>query len=331
MQNTSEIQDAAERFLRKHHPVSRARCAAQHDDSLWQGIAEQGWPSMLVPTSMGGLDMGMQAACEVAQMAGKFLLSLPLAANMAVLPTVCVEAPEVMADLQALMHGRHGFAWGDADPHGSTWIEGAHMQRDIWMMCDDSLLRLPPVAGSLGFDPTMSVARLRSIHPSERIGLSASGALRTLQGLRTLRLAETLGTAIAALWLAVAHAKERQQFGKPIGANQAVKHKLADCWMALDDATLALQAVAQGWDNMAADVADRLDIAQWLVVDGSLRTVQQAVQTHGALGITWECDVHLYLKRVLRVTSLLQLHATQAALLERIWNQRHQTACVRYV
>lgn len=294
------LRDAAQRFLKDRHPPARARRAGEASpaerQALWAELRAQGWPAMLAAEAQGGLGLDLAHAWPVAHAAGQALISLPLIAAMAVLPLL----PRALdAD----------FAWADED----GLVEGAGAP--ALALRGHYLVRLPPVAQEAGLDPTMPLGRAQG--EGERLAtLSAPQAEGLRARLRLLRLAEMLGAADAALRMAVDYACQRQQFGRPIGANQAVKHRLAEGWMALDDACLALDAAAHAMDEGGGP---GLDGAQWLAVDAARRCAHQAIQTHGAMGITWECDAHLYLKRVMRLAAALEGAASQDALLERIW------------
>lgn len=140
-------------------------------------------------------------------------------------------------------------------------------------------------------------------------------------GLRCYPDIESVPRGIDLAVLAIAaHARQREQFGRPIGANQAIKHRLADHWMALDDAWLAGEAAAREMDVHGASQAERaLLYAELLAAEAAQAAAQFAVQVHGAMGITWECDAHLYLKRVLHQIARMQAGRTRAWMLERLW------------
>jgi len=328
------MRDAAERFLAKRHPRTVARQAGQAGEALWHDIAEQGWPAMLVPEAQGGLGLGMREAVIIAHAAGRHLLSVPLVANMVVLPSLCTDHARLQDELAAIISGELCHAWADngLDRAEDAWIEGAASLRPIWRLQGADLQKFAPKPGGLGLDATQAIARWCDQEPQFQLTLQHDEVARLIERLRLLRAAELTGAATAALDLAVEYAREREQFGRPIGANQAVKHSLADCWMALDEASLAIEAAADEMDEKSmrtasgrsedsASAALALDMAQWLAVDGGRRAAQRAVQTHGALGITWECDVHLYLKRVLRLAAILEAQCGQADLLEKVWQQ----------
>ena len=86
------LQDAARRYLSERHPLSLARNAAArtHAERLaqWRELAAQGWPALLAPAEQDGLGLGLSDAWVVAEAAGRHLMSLPLVANIVVLPTL---------------------------------------------------------------------------------------------------------------------------------------------------------------------------------------------------------------------------------------------------
>ena len=328
------LRDAAERFLAQRHPVALARAACRQDAgarlALWRELAEQGWPALLAPAAHGGLELGMREAWIVAEAAGRHLLSLPLAANMALLPTLCVAGglPAQWAD--AMMAGETWYADAALRPDGSAFIEGAGEgvralavrqagPAALWLGV------LAPVEGVAGLDPTMpvAVAARPDVVASAELAVDAGAWNRLRTRLRLLRSAEMLGAASAALDMAAAYARERRQFDRAIGANQAIKHRLAEDWMALDDARLAGWAAVASLDAGAESAARDCLYAPLLAVQASRRAAQNAIQAHGALGVTWECDAHLYLKRVLRLSASLEAEVSSPDLLERIWEAAH--------
>ena len=323
------LRDAATRFLARRHPPARAREACRRGDAermaLWRETAEQGWPALLAPEALGGLGLGMRAAWVVMEAAGRHLYSLPLAANMAVLPTLCADgAGEAAHWLGDVVAGRACYAWAVARPDGALYVEGAGLPALALRELGGGRLRLEryaPCAGGGGLDPTLPVARQAGAEPEACIEIGAGGAAceRLRARLWLLRSAELVGAASAALDLAAAHARERLQFGRPIGACQAVKHRLAEDWMALDDARLAGLAAAASHDEGLPRAGRDALFAPLLAVEAARRAAQRAIQVHGALGITWECDAHLYLKRVLRVAAAQEADMPTAELLERIW------------
>jgi hypothetical protein len=109
--------------------------------------------------------------------------------------------------------------------------------------------------------------------------------------------AELLGAPAAAMDASVAYAEDREQFGRPIGSFQAVKHRCAD--MLVDVEGMRSSVYYAAWCLAAGDPDRSLaaSTAKTWCADASKRVMASALQVHGGIGFTWECDVHLYLKR----------------------------------
>lgn len=349
----SMLEDACRRFLDERHPVARARDAAGNPASasaLWAELAALGWPALLLPESAGGMGLGLAAAWPLAHQAGRHLLTVPLVANMALLPMLCAArlATTALADwLAPVLAGDTCYAPAAARADGSLRIEYAAPAWHALVLRRSTpgnlcLERhdLAQAAIATGLDPTIGTACISGATPLHRldIELDEPAWVRVQQGYRLLRSAEMLGAASAALDAAAAHARERQQFGRPIGANQAIKHRLADDWMALDDAGLAGRAAAQSLDGRDMQATARAcAVAELLAWESAQRAAQNAIQVHGALGIAWECDMHLYLKRVLHIGAMLDSAHRQGQLLDTLWDQvgdddpePGQVACAAY-
>lgn len=137
--------------------------------------------------------------------------------------------------------------------------------------------------------------------PGMRLGEAGSGARigpRAIALLRALEAAEAVGIAAWALEQSRDYALTREQFGLPIGTFQAVKHRLADMLVTVENARSASYGAA--W-ALAADPAGsastEVAMAQAVATDGAVRVTSDAVQLHGGIGVTWENDLHLRLRR----------------------------------
>lgn len=109
--------------------------------------------------------------------------------------------------------------------------------------------------------------------------------------------AEQLGGARAALDLTVAYAKERIQFGQPIGAFQAIKHRCADVLVSVETAGTAVYLAAGALATGADDVATLASTAKALSSDGFVQAAEEMIQFHGGMGFTWEHPAHLFFRR----------------------------------
>jgi alkylation response protein AidB-like acyl-CoA dehydrogenase len=132
--------------------------------------------------------------------------------------------------------------------------------------------------------------------PARRLG--GEDAVRALvdHGATFVAL-EMLGAANRAMDMAVEYAKDRVQFGRPIGSFQAVKHRCAD--MLVDVEGMRSTAYWAAWCLAAADVDTSIaaSTAKTWCSDAAKRVMASALQVHGGIGFTWEHDLHLFLKR----------------------------------
>ena len=113
--------------------------------------------------------------------------------------------------------------------------------------------------------------------------------------------ADAVGAAGHALDLSVEYAKQRVQFGRPIGSFQAVKHKLADMFLHTQAASAAVEGAADALDDdvdgTLEHAARPVEVAASYARDAAVAVAGDAVQAHGGIGFTWEHDCHLLLKR----------------------------------
>lgn len=336
LDNIQELmEDAARRVLDERHPASLAGQSAADPAwhaELWRELAALGWPGVLLPEAAGGLGQGLGVALPIAVQAGRHLLTAPLIANMALLPRLaaaCNRDGRVMAWLAPMLAGDTSYALATWRPDGRLQAEHASTDRQAlaWRRDDAGALRLElhemrDASCGMGLDPAIPMASLPGGEAADAVDLHIDEAdfTRWQQGYRLLRAAEMLGAAQAALDAAAAYARERQQFGRAIGANQAVKHRLADDWMALDDATLAGKEAARLLDDPDGPAAAHAcAVAELLALESAQRAAQNAIQVHGALGIAWDSGVHLYLKRVVHLASMLGGGRRRTELLESLW------------
>ncbi|PSK88940.1 hypothetical protein CLV63_12828 [Murinocardiopsis flavida] len=167
----------------------------------------------------------------------------------------------------------------------------------LYLVEADSSVRLPVTS----LDLTRPLATVRFDGAAARpvaTGPAAADALHTalVSGAAVLA-SEQLGVAEWALTTTVDYLKTRYQFGRPVGSFQAVKHRLADLWVAVSQARAvarnAASAAVHGGPEAALDAA----LAQAFVSDTAVLAAEEAVQLHGGIGFTWEHPTHLYLKR----------------------------------
>ncbi|WP_237173354.1 acyl-CoA dehydrogenase [Paracandidimonas lactea] len=307
--------------------------------ALWRDCARMGWTLACVPEECDGVGLPLPVVASMAEEMGKRLLPLPVADATAI-NALLHRGVEQCDGADALRDRLAGWLGGDA-LLAIVRGAGAGSGRPFAEFATPGIpaLDLSWAEGMLTVTAVATEAHGHGVDPLIPVGLPADGApawrhevpcganaWQAFCGLRrALRLGELLGVGAQALALASAHAREREQFGKPIGINQAVKHRLADNWMALDNARLVLQDACglldeAGWHSPAGrDAEAALLTAVLLVTEAAHASTAQAIQTHGAMGITWECPVHFFLKRARHLGAILAHDGDETAMLDRLW------------
>ena len=308
--------ESAQRFFLDNHPLARARKAlpfsAPEQRQLWADMAGMGWMALLAPQSMDGLGLGLTDAYLVAEAAGSQLLNLPWASSAVLVPLwACSAGENIPRALESLLHG---ILAGERAAH---CVDADDRIQDFAAQCTDTIVvrglsdasrplqiaLLPAAAESdsaAGLDPTLRQSRPQEPHAIEWLSLDAVGAVdraRARGAWRLMQCAELIGVAQAALKLGAGYATERVQFGRPIGSYQAIKHQLANAWMAVDNARLSALYATAAMDGHLPDAAFACAAAELTAIEGALQTTRTVIQVHGGMGFTWEHDAHLYLKR----------------------------------
>ncbi|WP_274559783.1 acyl-CoA dehydrogenase family protein [Streptomyces spiramyceticus] len=227
------------------------------DRALWRELGAAGFFALRLPEEDGGVGLGLPEAVLVFEEAGRALLPGPLVATHLAAGTVA------------------GAATGETVV---TMVDGGLVE---WLDAADRVL-----GDAAGAVPVRSVDPLTPLHRVPGVARTAPHPEAVL-----LTAAEQLGSAVRTTDAAVQYAREREQFGRPIGAFQAVKQL---CAQMLVRAELARSAV-----YAAAVTADPVEIAgaKLLADDAAVRNARDCLQVHGGMGFTWEADVHLHLKR----------------------------------
>lgn len=308
------LHESATRFFADHHPLTRARKALPWSDAaqqqLWRDMAAMGWMDLLQPESQGGLGLGLTEACLVAEAAGSRLLNLPWAASAVLLPLWLQAAPD---DAPALRELARSVAAGEravhcVSEHDRIWDHAGQCSdmvvvrglEDPGQPLQLAMVSGAPAAMPAGLDPTLLQAAAVPVPPAmpwHTLAVPAEARAHAHAAWRLMRCAELIGLAQAALALGSGHAIERVQFGKPIGSYQAIKHQLANAWMAVDNARLAALYASAALDGALPDARFACTAAEFTAIEGALQTTRTTVQVCGGMGFTWEHDAHLYLKR----------------------------------
>lgn len=251
-----------------HGPEVLRRLDAEgnRDPAIWQGLVEMGLTGLLVPEEHGGLGLGLVEAALIAAECGRACLAEPL------VDTAFVAVPWLVhkGDIDALQ----------AIAEGNTTVPLPHVLN-------------PWVADGAG-QPLQSVDPLRNLAMFSASG-PADEHLLNLGAL--MSAAQLLGLADAMLHQATEYAKIRTQFGQPVGAFQGLKHQLASCAVAIEFAKPVVWRAAQALQDGVPSAAVHVSHAKLAAGDAAIQTAETAIQVHGAMGYTYEVDLHFWMKR----------------------------------
>jgi len=188
---------------------------------------------------------------------------------------------------------------GDALPADMLVVPGDGVPRGLFVVrADEAGLSKSPVV-SLDMtrqlcDLRLDNVRARRIAAGQRAELAVAAAL---QAGAAMLAAEQLGLADRALEITLAYVKQRYQFARPIGSFQAIKHRLADWWVAVTQARAASRYAAACLAERDPDTPVAVALAKAVCSETAVLAGQEMIQLHGGIGFTWEHPAHLYLKR----------------------------------
>jgi alkylation response protein AidB-like acyl-CoA dehydrogenase len=256
-----------------------------YDESLWRLLCEQvGAAALVVPEDLGGAGGELADAAVVLEELGKALVPTPLlGTTLAELALLAVDKPDADA-LEALAEGASvGTVVFDAD-----YVVNGDIA-DIVIAADGKTLsRWTRFTASPAV--TMDLTRpLARIEPQETTDIGIDPGLADTAAI--LVAAEQIGAAAKCLDLTVEYTKDRVQFGRPIGSFQALKHRMADLYVAVQSARAVVEASIT--DPSATSAA----LARVAASEAFTKVAGEAVQMHGGIAITWESDIQLYFKR----------------------------------
>jgi alkylation response protein AidB-like acyl-CoA dehydrogenase len=303
------LQATVRDFLAKEHTPETLRALWETETgrsrALWKQLAEIGAPGLLVPEEHGGMGLGEVEGVLIHEEAGRAALAEPLIATMAVGAPLLREAGGELAAswLPRVAAGEAIVAVG----HPSlSLVEDAHVA-DLLLLPrgDGALYAAPRDAARLTPQPANDPSRrLASVAFEERRAQLVGRGDRAKELLDAAldrgalaSAAQAIGACDRLLELSVAYTSERKQFGKPIGSFQAVKHMLASAKVKLEYARPVVMRAAYSVAHGARERAVHVSMAKLAATEAARFGARMALQCHGAIGYTWEQDVHIWMRR----------------------------------
>ena len=331
------LKEEARKFLEKEEALARNRSVLESnnsvDEDLWNKIVELGWTGIRIPEKYDGLGLGHLELCVVAEELGRFLAPVPFSSSVylftetiinfgsetikqAILPKLVTgEIVGTLAVTEALM---------------------APSKNNITLSCKDGLLNGKKIAVPDAEIATHAIVIAKtdqgtslqlvdlsskgiSIEHQENIDESRGYFSISFEDVESELIGdeingwdlyesivnqaavlfsyEQIGGSQAALDMAINYAQERYAFGRPIGSFQAIKHKLADMYIALTLAKSNCYYAAWALSTNASDLPTASATARVSSTKAFQLCSKENIQTHGGNGFTWEYDCHMFYRR----------------------------------
>lgn len=288
--------------------------------STWSQTAELGWLGLHIAEEDGGSGFGFPELVVVVEQFGRHLAPGPF------VPTV-IASGAIAAAGSASPAARYvsglvdGSVPGGIGVGGSLQIESGLASGDAGTILGGALAQVLVVAngtdlvvierGSPGvdiavpsnIDPARRSARVRLAGTPVEVVPGGAAALRDIS--RLVLAAEATGVALACTEEAAAYARVREQFGRPIGTFQAVKHHCADMLVEGELAAALVWDAARSTGGGADERTYAAAMAATVAVPGAVQDAQLNIQVHGGIGFTWEHDAHLFLRRALAIRAFV--------------------------
>ena len=331
------LREQAQRFLRERCPPKAVRAVlegdAGYDAGLWQAMAEMGWLGTAIPESYDGAGLGYEALCVLAEELGRVLAPVPFSSTVYLAAEAILAAgseAQRREYLPKIVRGEliatFALAEGAGEPREANVrarLADGRISGTKWPVADGGVAQLAVVAAREPAGISLALVQLdaagvtrrtlETVDPSrnhvrlgfdnaaaERLGEAGQGweaVRRVLDRAAILFAFEQVGGAQASLDMATAYAKERFAFGRPIGSFQAIKHKLADVYVATE---LARSNAYYGAWALSADAAElplAAATARVSATDAFWLAAKENIQVHGGVGFTWDFDCHLFYRR----------------------------------
>lgn len=272
------------------------------DPQLWQDLTALGAPALLVPEEYGGIGVSELDVSGVLEEAGRACVPDALLEGLLVGPGLIADAGSPEQQARWLPGIASGELRVTAALGGRRIVPDAHVS-DLIVLQDKEGVRVLERSA-------VTFTRVHSMDPSRRLFAVAGGtdagiplatdpAAVTLAQSRQLAgsAAVLIGLSEQLLARSVAYAKERHQFGRPIGSFQAVKHQLAHATALVGMAGKAVRAALYQLSVGSPGAAEAALLARVCALEAEFEANRVALQTHGGIGFTWEHDLQQWLKR----------------------------------
>jgi alkylation response protein AidB-like acyl-CoA dehydrogenase len=318
------LRDEARRFLEQQCPTTHVRefldDPAGWSRDLWKRMADLGWMALPFPEDVGGLGRSFLDLVLLLGELGRAVAPVPFLSSVAQagqvvlrhgsatqrsrwLPGIAsgdrVATLAVVGDVRAEERGGGWILSGSARtvldaPAADLFVVAARgPEGEGWFVASEGASVTP----QRGYDLTRPIGSVSfdgvAAEPLERPGLEPGLRIAT-----AAVCAEMVGVASKVLDMTVAYTKQREQFGRPIGSFQAIKHRCAEMLTDLEASRSAAFYACWAVATDAEDAELAVSVAKSYCSEALARLAGEGVQVHGGIAFTWEHDMHLYLRRI---------------------------------
>jgi alkylation response protein AidB-like acyl-CoA dehydrogenase len=291
----------------------RAVAGDRNTDELWSTLLRSGYPQIGVPESFGGIGDALDLTVLLEE-AGRALLAVPLLTTVAASQLLLQSG--LGDDRLGLGRSTVGVAEGRVQNARVTCgpvrvLHGTDADSVVLVVTGSANLHVVEVdlpssgaaisASTNDLDPSRPMAKimLTDVEVRKHKGFDTVDYHQLLGPVRMCMAADLVGVATGALERTLQHVLDRRQFGRPLAAFQAVKHQLADAYVHVEKArSLALGAALAVRDEPMHPRTGQLSLfALGSSIEAAIGVSSRCVQLLGAMGVTFEADAHLYLRR----------------------------------
>tara|TARA_Y100000590_G_scaffold10122_2_gene12462 strand:- start:10030 stop:11139 length:1110 start_codon:yes stop_codon:yes gene_type:complete len=330
------LKDQARKFLENEESVKKARAVLEgeqtHDDSLWKMVIEMGWTATTIPEEFDGLGLGYLELCVIAEELGRSLAPTPFSSSVYLATEALInygskdqqqnylsklasgEIIGTLAHTESLTaptpenlscnvknNKLNGTKIAVTDGDIANFAVVSAKDDDKVVLClVDLFSKGVEITNQTTLDPSRSHASLEFKNVDVEILNHDDGwtALQEILDRAAVLFAfEQLGGAEACMEMAKEYAMGRFAFGRPIASFQAIKHKIADMYIAVELARSNCYFGAWALSTNAPELPTAAATSRVSASKAFYECSKENIQTHGGMGFTWEFDCHLYYRR----------------------------------
>ena len=296
------IMRTAHELLEQRFKPERLRELAEsetYDDGAWDELGELGWPGIFPDEAYGGQELGTVELAILSEELGYTLAPVPFLSNAAAGLVLAEAGSDEQKErwLPGIASGKKRGTVGLVSNGEAVLVPDADSAEVIVLLDGDSGTVIE--AGSAEVEP------FQTIDLTRRYGRVQAGGGEPLAGdpaaardrISVALASELVGVAQRAMEMAVEYARERKQFGRPIGSYQAVSHACAQMLLEVESARSTTLYAAWTAESEPESLPLAASMAKAYASDTGRRVTTSSLQVHGGIGFTWEHDLHFFLKR----------------------------------